>query len=67
MYYEINISLNGKHFFATNERSITNETSLKKVYKTIKEKFPQEEGYNIMVTYNETKGKLINMEKECSL
>ena len=49
MYYEINVSLNGRHFFATTKRSITSESDLKKVYPVIKAKFPKEEGYEIMV------------------
>lgn len=64
MYYEINVSLNGKHFFATDKRSITNKDSLKKVYKVLKEKFPHEEGYDIIVSYNETIGKYVDMEQE---
>lgn len=61
MYYEINVSLNGKHFFATDKRSITNKWTLEKVYKVLKEKFPQEEGYDIIVSQYETKGKFIDM------
>lgn len=49
MYYEINISLNGRHLFATAKRSITTNSELKKVYPVIKSKFPKEEGYSIMV------------------
>lgn len=64
MYYEINVALNGQHFFATDKRSITNRTSLEKVYKVLKEKFPAEEGYDILVSYYETVGKYIDMEKE---
>lgn len=64
MYYEINIALNGKHFFATAERSITNKWKLKEVYDVLKEKFPQEEGYDISITYYETVGKSIDMESE---
>ncbi len=64
MYYEINVALKGKHFFATAERSITNKWKLKEVYDVLKEKFPQEEGYEISVTYYETVGKFINMEQE---
>lgn len=61
MYYEVNISLNGKHFFATNERSITDEHKLKEVYGTLREKFPNEDGYNITVVKYETVGKHIDM------
>jgi hypothetical protein len=64
MYYEINVALKGKHFFATAERSITNKWKLKEVYDILKEKFPQEEGYEISVTKYETVGKFINMEQE---
>lgn len=67
MYYEINVSLNGQHLFATDKRSITNKIALKVIYKIFKEKFPQEEGYNIMVSYYETTGKYIDMEQEFSL
>lgn len=62
MYYEINISLNGKHLFATAERSITTLWELKKIYKLLAEKFPESEGYKITVTYYEKIGKPINME-----
>ena len=64
MYYEINVALNGKHFFATTERSITNKWKLKEVYSVIKEKFPQEEGYEISVTLYETIGKSVDMDGE---
>lgn len=62
MYYEINVALNGKHFFATDKRSITNKTKLNIVYETFKEKFPKEEGYDISITYYETIGTKINMD-----
>lgn len=62
MYYEINIALNNKHFFATAERSITNEIKLKEVYNVLKEKFPESEGYTISVTKFETIGHHVNME-----
>ena len=64
MYYEINVSLNGRHFFATDKRSITTKQALKEVYEVFKEKFPTEEGYDMLVSYIETKGSYINMEEE---
>ena len=67
MYYEINVSLNGRHFFATDKRSITTERALKEVYPIIKKKFPPEEGYDILVSHTETIGKYIDMEQEFSL
>ena len=61
MYYEINVALNGKHFFATAERSITNQWDLEKVYNVLKEKFPVEEGYEITITQWEKWGKEIEL------
>lgn len=49
MYYEINISENGKHLFATAERSITDEKQLKIVYDKLTAAFPQPQ-YVITVT-----------------
>lgn len=62
MYYEINISLNGQHFFATAERSITNLNKAEKIYNLFKEKFPESEGYKIDITEWNKVGKSINME-----
>ena len=64
MYYEINVSLNGRHFFATDKRSITTKKALKEVYTILKEKFPHEEGFELLVSYVETKGRYLNMEQE---
>lgn len=61
MYYEINVALNGQHFFATDKRSITNRGALEKVYKVLKEKFPLEEGYDIIVSEYNTVGKFVDM------
>lgn len=63
MYYEINVALNGKHFFATDKRSITNYNKLKEVYKVFKKKFPSEEGYDMTISFIETVGKHVDMEK----
>lgn len=61
MYYEINVSLNGQHLFATDKRSITNKRALEAVYKVLQEKFPLEEGYDIIVSQYETVGKFVDM------
>jgi hypothetical protein len=50
MHYEINVSLNGHHFFATHERSITNIDKLKKVLDSLEKAFPKSEGYEISAT-----------------
>lgn len=62
MYYEINVSLNGQHFFATAERSITNLNKAEKIYNLFKEKFPESEGYKIDITEWSKVGKVVNIE-----
>lgn len=64
MYYEINVSKDGKHLFATDKRSITNKNALKNVYEVLKEKFPPEEGYDMLVSRIEIEGKFVDMEQE---
>lgn len=62
MYYEINVALNGQHFFATDKRSITNKGAMERVYKVFKEKFPLEEGYDILVSRVDTVGTFVDTE-----
>lgn len=65
MYYEINVSLNGKHLFATAERSVINKTKMKEVYRLFERKFPKSEGYTIDVTLYEKRGTpIINHNEE---
>lgn len=61
MYYEINVSLNGMHFFATHKRSCRTEDEMKKVHTVFKEKFPESEGYQISVTFYQTIGQQITV------
>ena len=56
MYYEINISLQGRHFFATHKRSITNKAELDAVLPVLRSKFPASEGFQVDVTRYETHG-----------
>lgn len=62
MYYEINVALNGMHFFATAERSIKDSKKLHKVYGMLKERFPKSEGFHISVTEWNKNGTHIRME-----
>jgi len=50
MYYEINVSLNGNHFFATAERSATTEYEARRLFTEIKNRFRKEDGYNVTCT-----------------
>lgn len=63
MSYEINVSQNGKHVFATAERSITTEPECKNVVKLFLKAFPKEEGYEINVTCWRRTGECINLKK----
>lgn len=49
-WYEINVSKDGRHLFATAKRSIANKWDLERVFPIIKRKFPEDEGYKISVT-----------------
>lgn len=49
-WYEINVSKNNKHFFATAKRSISNKWLLAEILPVIQQKFPRSEGYEISVT-----------------
>ena len=61
MHYEINVALNGSHFFATHERSIQTEQDLQKKVKIFKEKFPESEGYSISASLIRTTGSEIKI------
>jgi len=49
-WYEINVSQNGIHLFATAKRSIANKWDLERVFPIIKQKFPENEGYRVSVS-----------------
>lgn len=56
MYYEINVSLDGKHLFATAERSIRDAHSATVMLILFHEKFPESVGYKITCTRWDTVG-----------
>lgn len=56
MHYEINVSLNGKHFFATDPRSLTTREKAKQVYDQFMVRFPEKDGFNVTVTKWENRG-----------
>lgn len=63
-YYEINVALNGKHLFATSERSCTTRSECEKVFSIIKKKFPKSEGYDVAVTYWDCVGRPLETKRE---
>ena len=64
MYYEINVSLNGAHLFATAPRSIGSREELKRIGDLFREKFPEADGYKITATEWRTTGKNIDIDAE---
>ena len=56
MYYEINVALNGKHFFATAQRSIRDEYTATLLFTLFREKFPEIDGYKVTCTQWSTVG-----------
>jgi len=62
MFYEINIAKDGKHFFATAERFITTEKKLKEVLIIFQNKFPKEEGYEIIVFGHPQTSHILNID-----
>lgn len=55
-YYEINVTFNGKHLFATAPRSIRTWFELQKVLNIFVRKFKVTEGYDITITKWEGRG-----------
>lgn len=56
MHYEINVSLNGKHFFATAERSLRTQLAAEVVYEELCNRFPAEEGFAVVCTERRSVG-----------
>ena len=59
MYYEINVSQHGQHYFATAERSIRLESEAAEMLEHFSDLFPVTEGYQINVTQYQTTGKTV--------
>jgi hypothetical protein len=64
MYYEINVSHNGKHHFATAERSLTTLGEVKRVYDKLKVTFPESEGFKLTVTKWQIVGSAVDLDYE---
>jgi len=59
MYYEINVAKNGKHYFATAKRSLTNERDAKALWADLKQRFPESEGFVLSVSYRQRVGEYV--------
>lgn len=60
MYYEINVTKRGQHFFATAPRSITSATKLREVHDEMIARFPKKDGFGVSVTRYETIGQIVD-------
>ena len=56
---EINVSKDGRHFFATAERSLATEKQALAMFELFKVKFPPSEGYELMLSQEETLGRIL--------
>lgn len=63
MNYEINVSRNGQHYFATAERSLTTHHDMMKMVYHFSIVFPVEEGYKITVTEWNRSGTELSTDK----
>jgi len=61
-HYEINVSKNGTHFFATHERSIKDRTSLIAVHEKLSAAFTPEDGFELKITFWALQGTTIYIE-----
>ena len=62
MHFEINVSKNGKHLFATAPRSLTTMSELRSLYSLLRLRFPSEEGYECQAHRIETTGYFLDEE-----
>lgn len=64
MHYEINVAWQGKHFFATAERSLTNMDDAADVYSAIVQRFPTEAGFSVTIRRWDCTGRDVAQEVE---
>lgn len=60
MSYEINVALNGRHYFATDKRSLLTLDEGRELLAVFKDKFPPSEGFSITLKRVETRYQLID-------
>ena len=59
-YHRINVAKDGVYLFATEQRQLSSRLRAQEVFDILKEKFPENEGYNVTCTYWEAYGKEIS-------
>jgi hypothetical protein len=63
MFYEINVSKDGRHYFATHERSLIGKVEALKAYHDFVKRFPASEGFYVTLTECRRSGKDITPVK----
>lgn len=61
-HYRINVSLNGRHFFATAEHSCVDVENTESVFKEIQERFPKKDGFEVTCTHWDVSGSRVNFD-----
>lgn len=56
-YYEINVALKGRHYFATAPRSLSFVQQAKEMVIDMRKRFPESEGFSVTCTYYEVIGR----------
>ena len=64
MYIEFNVSLNGKHFFATHERSCTDSNKAGELKKVLLTKFPKSQGYRVTASMSPQRSYGLDLDKD---
>lgn len=67
MHYEINVSLHGRHYFATHERSISCERKAIELYREFIDKFPITKGYRVSATKHQDLGEDVTLYFELQI
>lgn len=64
MHYEINVSKNGKHYFATHPRSLTYSDDAIQALKDFRARFPESEGFLCICTEYSSLGRNIESDQQ---
>lgn len=64
MSYELNVALNGTHYFATADRSIKTIDQVIAISEDFKKRFPKSEGFEISLSYHPEIGYGLSLKDE---
>lgn len=61
--YSVNVSLNGVHYFETQNRSIESAEKLKTLLNDFSVRFPKSEGFELIITEHETVDRILRISE----